>query len=109
MMGAALNGLPSIDAPEAVDLRMFFNSDDIPWFVDLQKSNFFAVQPAGEQELDRTLGEFVANEAMDYARRYRNSAVIAFALSSIAERPVGHLEAGFITRIASAVMVASMN
>jgi hypothetical protein len=105
-----MDGLFSIDAPEAPsDLGVFFARDDIPWFVDLKSSNFFAVQPSGEPEADQSLGEFVANEALAYARRHRNGAVIAFALSSIAERPVGQLEAGFIIRIAAAAMVAAQN
>ena len=93
-----------------IDPFLFFDRENIPWFVNSESYDFFCVHSVGEATIDRNLGEFVANEAMEYARRHRSSAVIAFALMSIAEKQgTGDLEAGFITRIASAVMVASMN
>jgi hypothetical protein len=92
------------------DVLQFFDRENLPSFVDAASCNFFNVEPIGHDEIDRSIGEAVANEALAYARRYRSSAVIAFALMSIAERGgSGHLEAGFIVRISSVVMAGSLN
>jgi hypothetical protein len=88
----------------------FFNLDELPWFVDPVRLNFFAVQETGNQAMDQAIGEQIAIEAASYAQRHKSAAVLMFALSSIIERGhIGNVEAGFIKRLASVAMVGSLN
>lgn len=93
----------------AIHPLAFFGAE-LPWFVDLESLNFFAIDPVGDPETDRATGDRIAQEALTYARSHNSDALLAFALNSILERGrVGHLEAGFIIRITRSAMAGSMN
>lgn len=102
-----------MDASQAepdINPLAFFNLDELPWFVDPARLNFFAVQETGNRIMDQAIGEQIAIEAASYAQRYKSAAVLMFALTSIIERgQVGHIEAGFIKRVSQLAMVGSLN
>jgi hypothetical protein len=103
----------SEDAAQYVnDPLAFFDLNDLPSFVDASAEpyDFFAPRPTDDAAYDTARGVNFAIEAMNYSRKYGNSACISFSLCSIVERGrMGPLEAGFVTRLAEAAAAGSMN
>lgn len=94
------------------DQLVFFDVDNLPSFVRQTSAgvDFFAVEPSGYENVDLQRGHALALEALAYARTYRNSVCINYALHAITKRGrIGLLEAAFIGRVSEAAMAASLN